>query len=414
VKLSAKLILVKNAASNVMRGTATALIAVVMPPFLTRLMTPAAFGAWALILQLGAYLAYLDLGIQTTVGRFVAFDTERKNLEHRNQVVSTSAALLTFICAAGLAGIWVLSHFLNRIFPQVPSALSTEFVIATVIVAVAIGIGLPFGLFNAIFVGLEKNEVPAFIVGGSRLISAIVVIILARQGGNLETMAAGMALVFIGSYILQFWVFRRQPHGIQIAARYISRRVGRELLSYCGSLTIWTVAMLLINGLDLTLVGTFQFSALAYYAVAASLVTFIAGMQNAVFTAMIAPAAALHARGDTEKLGRTMVAATRYGTFLLLMTGVPLIWLAHPILSLWVGSTYASAGTRLLQVLVVANVLRLTATPYVVVLIATGQQRLVTVTPLIEGASNLVASIAGGLLYGAIGVAVGTLIGSAI
>ena len=43
-------------------------------------------------------------------------------------------------------------------------------------------------------------------------------------------------------------------------------------------------------------------------------------------------------------------------------------------------------------------------------LIGTGQQRLVVVTPLLEGFSNLFASLLGGYLLGVIGVAFGTLV----
>jgi len=79
---------------------------------------------------------------------------------------------------------------------------------------------------------------------------------------------------------------------------------------------------------------------------------------------------------------------------------------------LWVGAGYAQHGARILQVLVAANIIRLSAAPYVMTLIGTGQQRLVTMTPLLEGFCNLFASVIGGYLFGAMGVAIGTLVGS--
>ena len=93
-----KLILVKNAIANVIRGGATALVAIALPPFLTRLMSPSAFGAWVLILQLSAFVGYLDFGIQTAVGRFVAHANERGDTEHRDRIVNTSLAVLSLTC----------------------------------------------------------------------------------------------------------------------------------------------------------------------------------------------------------------------------------------------------------------------------------------------------------------------------
>jgi O-antigen/teichoic acid export membrane protein len=122
----------------------------------------------------------------------------------------------------------------------------------------------------------------------------------------------------------------------------------------------------------------------------------------------------MHARGNAVQLGQLMITATRYGSFILLLIGLPLIFIAKGILSVWVGSSYAVEGVRILQVLTAANIIRLSAVPYVTVLVGTGQQKLVTLTPLLEGMSNLIASVIGGLFLGAIGVAIGTLIGGIV
>jgi O-antigen/teichoic acid export membrane protein len=53
-------------------------------------------------------------------------------------------------------------------------------------------------------------------------------------------------------------------------------------------------------------------------------------------------------------------------------------------------------------------------TPYSVALIGTGQQRLVILAPIMEGVTNLIASVVLGYLLGAIGVAYGTLCGAVV
>ena len=72
------------------------------------------------------------------------------------------------------------------------------------------------------------------------------------------------------------------------------------------------------------------------------------------------------------------------------------------------------AERRILAVLIVANIIRLIGAPYSIVLIAAGQQSYIKVSPLSEGITNLLASVVLGLHYGAIGVALGTLIGSVV
>jgi O-antigen/teichoic acid export membrane protein len=75
---------------------------------------------------------------------------------------------------------------------------------------------------------------------------------------------------------------------------------------------------------------------------------------------------------------------------------------------------YADKSFLILRILVVANIIRLSALPYAMLLIGTGQQRLVIVSPLVEGFSNLLVSVIAAALMGAVGVAIGTLVGSIV
>jgi O-antigen/teichoic acid export membrane protein len=409
-----KLVLIKNAAANVARGSAAALVAVLLPPFLTRLMSSDAFGAWSLVLQLSAFVGYLDFGIQTAIGRFVAQAGERGETEHRDRIVSTSVGALTAAGAVGIAGSAGLAFLLPRIFHQVPELLLADVRMALILVAASLAVGLPFSVFNGIFVGLQRYEVPAAIIGGSRAISAVVLVLVVRHGGNLTQMGAVVALVNLASYGLQYLMYRKFAPRMRFSTHLISKEAGRELFDYCLSLSIWSFAMLLVSGLDVSLVGYFEFDKVADYAVAATLIAFLTGVQNALFNAMIPSAAVQQARQRSSQLGRVMITATRYGTSILLLMGLPLIFAAKSILTVWVGPKYAVQGARILQVLTVANIIRLSAVPYVMTLIGTGQQRLVTITPVLEGTSNLVASVIGGYFWGAKGIAAGTMFGALI
>lgn len=409
-----KLVLLKNAGANVVRGGAASLVAIALPPFLVRLMSADSYGAWSLVLQLSAYVAYLDFGIQTAVGRFVAHTNEKGDAEQRDCIVSTSFVALATAGIAAIAGIIGLAVLMPRIFQHMPSALVGDARVALLLVAGSLAIGLPASVFNGIFVGLQRYEVPAAIIAGSRIFSALLVVLVVRRGGDLRWMAAAVAVVNLTAYGIQYLMYLKMAPEIRFSLRLVSFRASKELLDYCMGLTVWSFAMLLVTGLDVLLVGYFQFEELAYYAVTATIITFLAGLQNAVFSVMIPSTAVQHARGDSKELGRVLITATRYGTFLLLFTGLPLILGAKSILTLWVGPIYALHGARILQVLVLANVVRLSATPYAMTLIGTGQQRLVTFTPILEGLSNLLASFVAGHIFGAFGVAIGTLIGSLV
>ncbi|MGH9585581.1 MAG: oligosaccharide flippase family protein [Acidobacteriaceae bacterium] len=406
--------LAKNSAANFARGGAAAVAALVLPPILIRHMGKVEFGIWALILQIAAYVGYLDFGLQAAVGRYVAFTTEKRDLKARDAIYTTALTGLSIAALLGFLLISLAAIAAHRFFQSVPNELIGPMRSATVIVGLSMSLGLPASACNGVFVGLQRYEIPALTVGGAKLISALGLIIAAIEGKSLVTMAVILAGVNIASYIVQADILRRILPDLRFRLSLISRATVRELSGYCFSLTVWSLSMLLVNGFDLILVGRFQFSAVAPYAVAAMLVTFLAGAQNAVFGVIMPHAATLQARENREGLGKLLISSTRLGTLLLLASGLPLIVFAFEILKLWIGPNIAESGQSLLVILLIANIVRLIGAPYASILVGTGQQKLVIVSPIMEGVCNLVLSILLGMRYGAIGVAWGTLAGATV
>lgn len=406
--------LLKNAFANLSKGGAGAVVAMVLPPILVRHMPLAAYAVWILILQVVGYLGYLDFGLQTAVGRYIAFANETKDADLRDGVFSTAVVGLAIAALLGLAVIAAAAAACRIIFPSIPLALVPPMRIAILIVGFSVALGLPASAWNGIFVGLQRYEIPAITTGTGKLLSAAGLIWAALTGKSLVVMATIVAATNLFSYALQLGAVRRIASNIRFRFELITRSMIRELWEYCLSLTVWSFGMLLVGGLSLVLVGRFQFSAVAPYGISAALIAFLAGLQNAIFGVLIPHAAGLHANRDSKAIGELLIKTTKLGVLLLLLTGLPLIVFASPIVGAWIGPQFAQIGGSILSILVFGHLVRLVATPYATILIGTGQQRLVLVSPLMEGVSNLSASVFLGLKYGVIGVAWGTLIGAAV
>jgi O-antigen/teichoic acid export membrane protein len=103
---------------------------------------------------------------------------------------------------------------------------------------------------------------------------------------------------------------------------------------------------------------------------------------------------------------------TRYCTLLLCLLGLPLVFAGYPLLSLWVGKRYATQSAFYLAVLVLGNVVRQLVLPYILIVVATGKQHLAVISAVTEACVNIALSIWLVQRIGAVGVAVGTLIGA--
>jgi O-antigen/teichoic acid export membrane protein len=405
-------LLLKNSGANVIRILAVSLIALVLPPLLVRTLPRETYGTWILILQLSAYVNFFDFGVQTAVGRFVARTDELQDVEYRNRIVTTSlmilvgGSLLSLLMIAGIA--WQFPH----LFQDLPKALLGDARSTLLLVGVSAAIGLPASVFGGVFIGLQRSEVPVIILVISRFIGAVLIGVVVYSHGSIVLMGAVTALTNLVPQIFTYIACRRFVKDLSLSLRYLSKKAAKDILEYCYSLMIWSLAMLMISGVDTTIVGYFDFKAVGYYGVAVTLTNFVIQIQSAIFSALIPAAAVLDAKAAQEKVGRLLLDSTRYGIFVLLCTGLPLIVFAKPILTLWVGSEYALQSTLLLQTLVVANIIRLSGLPFSNLLLGTGQQRLVILSPIAEGITNLVISLIATAHFGAIGAAFGTFCGA--
>jgi O-antigen/teichoic acid export membrane protein len=404
----------KNAIANLGRGGASAVVAVLLPPILVRHMTAPAYAIWVLILQTAAYVSYLNFGLQTAIGRFVAYANEKKDTAHRDSVYSTAFAGLC--CAAFVSLICLAIAILAAptFFPSVPGPLIRQMRLALLIVGSTMAIELPASAWNGVFIGMQRYEIPALTVGSARLLSAVGVIAAALAGRSLVVMAAMIASANILSYLVQYLALRSVAPDVHFQPSLINRSTARELYGYCFGLTVMSFSMLLVTGFDLVLVGHFQFAAVAPYSVAASMITLISGLLYAIINVIMPHAASLHARKNAEEMGGLVVSSTRLSVLLLVLTGIPILIYAGPIMRLWIGQRYVSVGAPLLAILILANIIRLIGAPYSVVLVAAGQQGYIKISPLAEGFSNFIASVVLGIFLGGLGVALGTLFGSIV
>lgn len=106
--------------------------------------------------------------------------------------------------------------------------------------------------------------------------------------------------------------------------------------------------------------------------------------------------------------------ATRYCTLLLSLFGLPLVFGAYPVLKLWIGRSYATQSIYFLQVLILGNVIRQLGYPYSLAVIATGKQHLATIAAIAEALVNICVSLYLVQRIGAVGVAIGTVIGALV
>ena len=402
---------IRNALFNLVRGGAGILVALALPHFLTRSLSPARFAVWALMLQFAAYANYLDFGLQTAISRFVAQTVERRETERQDQLIVTSVALLGCAGAAVYALMMLVVSQLPHIFHQVPAGLYREFQTATLVLSGSAVLVTVLSSFPSTLLGLQRNDLVTAAIGTSRLAGAFAAIFAAHYTQSLTVLALCIGCANLIGALLQIVMVKRLLPAMRLRWSGVNRSLANELIHYCAGLTVWNVGLLIVSGLDLILVGHYRFAAVGSYSIALTAGLIFAGINSYSVTALLAPLAVLHARRDMQSIVNILVGITAVDVLANGMVALLTFVLAKPLLAVWVGP-YAATTLPLLEILMVAQAIRLSGLTFSITLVAIGEQNKGMAQGWVEALVNFVCSIIGILWIGPIGVAWGTLIGA--
>jgi O-antigen/teichoic acid export membrane protein len=391
------------------------LVSLVLPPFLVHRLSAAEYSAWVLILQLSTYVNLLDFGLQTAIGKFVAEHDAAGDRESSHLLVSTSFTLLAGAALIAAAGILVLAQRVPQLFHQMPPALVPEVRLGVIVLGLSTAFALPFNAFASVFNGLQQYTFPTLVAIISRFGSATALIVVLLLHGGLVQMACVLSVSTVGSGVAQFLGWRSYARKRVDFTFFLYRRdFALRLAKYGGVLSVWTVAMLLVSGLDNVIVGHYDFKNTGFYNIASSVTNVMLALITSVFGPMVPALSSMQAGSTPARLGELCIRITRYCNLLTWPLGLLLVFGAYPLLSLWVGGSYAAGSATYARILVMGNVVRQFGYGYTLAVVATGKQYLATAAAIAEATVNISLSIWLVQRFGAVGVAVGTLAGAFI
>lgn len=402
----------RNTVASLLRVGAVSVVALILPAYLIHHLSVQTYAAWVLIVQLGAYVSYLDLGIQVAVSKFVAEYDAKNNHDAAGRHASAGLVLMIIAGALGLGLTLVLAWQVPRLFAAMPANLYHDVRVSIVLVGASLSFGLVCAVYSAVFLGLQRYWIPTAITILNRSAFAAIVIAVVALHGNLAAMGVAVAAVNVFTGFLQVGVWQRKAAHIRVSPLLVETPVLKSVARFCSLQSIWTMAMLCIAGLDITIVGHYDYPQTAYYSIATLPTNFMLMIVASVLGPLMPASSAMSTRRSPVEMGQVLANATRYSTLVLLLIGLPLMVYGLPILRIWVGSAYAFHAIGYLRILVLANIIRNLCAPYATMVIATNRQGAATTAAVSEAVVNLGSSVLLAGRFGASGVAIGTVIGA--
>ncbi len=400
----------RNVLSNCVSYAVGILIAFLVAPLLVHHLGNEAYGVWALIGQIIEYSFLLDFGVRIAATRYITRYLALKQPEQINRVM-TSGLLLTLLSAVLALGLGVAFACAMPRFFSIPPELLTAARWSVVAIALGISVSFPGSLFSACVVADSRYD----LLGVRRVVPGIVRLLLLWvflvRGAGLVTVAVVTTLAVCVGYGLDFiFALRLFPH-LRVRREYFDFSVGKELLNFSLYAFVVSVAYRVIFMTDNIVVGlALGPVAVTYYAIGMQLP---ATLRDSVgnITVIYAPLAyQMDALDRRRSLLRLFVSGTRVATLCALPGIVGLVILGPRFLGLWMGQSFvgpSGAIAILLSIEVLFSNLSFTSTQ---VLYAIKRHQANAWLSLGNAGANLVLSIILVRLWGAVGVAWGTVI----
>jgi len=403
----------KNAVANVIGGVGATLFNLLLPALVVRHLGKLEFSLWSLALQVLIYLQLFGFGLQTAMTKFIAHGNEISDLSAQRKTIKSGLVLVSFFSFFAVLAVMLLAIFYPLFFKNIPDDLIGEFRICITI----LGISAAFQLFSlvpsGIFIGLHRNIVPVSGLLLTRMSSLFFIWLVLSNGGKL--LEISIALALCGAMILPISYFYTKKWGGELVKNLgeIDWVKCKELFYYCSSLAVWSVAMLFVNGIDLVIVGHYDFEKVAPYSLAITAISILVGVMQAILGPLVAIGSASFAKADKQLRLPKLLTMSSAGCAIFLISVIVLFLLfGKVLLSLWVEVSYVDDVYALLSIMLFAHAIRSLLSPYSLLLLSIAEHKKAFMPAIIEGVVNLSFSLMLAPNYGVIGVVYGTLIGA--
>jgi O-antigen/teichoic acid export membrane protein len=408
-----KLQIIKSVGSSWVALATNVAVGFFLSPYILHRLGDAAFGIWVLIFAITGYYGLFDLGIRSSIVRYISKAKATGDLQYASRIISTSLFSYTCIGAFSLLLTIVVSVYIEGLF-HIPEQFHSTARALLLMVGGAVSVGFPLGVSGGVLEGLQEFSVLNWTSIISTVARAILIILALRNGHGLLIVAfITVALPVITSIVRSVIAVRLlpAPFGLQ----YVSRASFREIAGYSSASLIMIVSARLRFKTDSVIIGTFLSAvAITYFNIGSRIVDYAGEVVDSLAQIFVPMSSHSDALGDMDRLRKIFVAGNRFCAFTIFPICAVLVILGKSIIEAWVGAKYVATSYPVLLILLLSTTLMLAQAASGRVLMGMGKHQTWAVVTLLEGLVNIGMSIALVRPYGIMGDAVGTAVPLAV
>ena len=351
-------------------------LTIAVTPIVVHRIGAEAYGVLALTGTFAGFLGLLNIGLGTTLLRFLADRFAKDEHAEANEIFGTS---LVFYGAIGVIGMTVAATVGAALTSSIFN-LSSATVPAARFAFIVGGVGFLLVMitkpFTILVLSLQRYDIQArvgIVLGTASAAGSIALVLAGFRLYALVLLQLGIDMVGLLGYAV---IGRRMLPRLTLRPRW-NVPILRRMLSFSAFLFVASVSGFVLAELDRILIGALASVALVtFYVIPVSVASRISSAITTIASVVVPASTELFAQDDVARARQLYVRATRVVVIFLLALSIPTFVFAHELLLQWIGPAFAAKSDGVLRLLVLTFVLlALTAVPYNM-LVGAGNPRL--------------------------------------
>lgn len=337
----------RNTVFGVLANAAQLVTRLVTVPIVIAHLGLGGYGIWSIIMTAAAYMRFGSVGIKMAFQKYVAEATGNGDYEGANRLLSTGCALMFVLSVVGLIPIVVFSRQVATAAGVPPDFLSSTAgaiaVLAFIMVLSNVG-----AVFEAIVMGGHRIDLARSFTTCFTVAEAVAIVVVLHFGCGLLAMAWVMAISEIGFVLSCYVASKKVVPQVHLQARYLTKRVLRELARFAGSYQLVNILEVLYGAiLPFAILRTFGADTAGTYAIVTRLVGSAMMLQSAFLIPILSGGTMIYASGSTERMRALLVKSFKVTLGLTLFPLGFISVFGTNIVFAWTGQVQTSFGTAL-------------------------------------------------------------------
>ncbi len=294
------------------------------------------YGIYLLVTALTGYFSLLDLGIGTSLVKFVSEYHVKGEKEKVNGVVNTAFFIFLGVGAVGAIGLFILGTFFIDVF-KIEAALLWEARLITFLLAAAFISGLSMSIFKGVLAGMQRYNILAYISFAMSLVNVAVVIWILLMGyGIVELVLYTLCFGLIGHIITAWYAKKALPY-LEIKRTHLNKTMVKTLFNLSMLVMLLFAFGQIVFYTDTIVIGFFLGATMiTFYAAARKLYSIPARIVATAMQAIIPAASELDVLQKKKAIQMLFLRVAKYCLALLFLLALPMMFMSKYILVYWI------------------------------------------------------------------------------